>query len=118
MPSQAPSSGKPKVEIEPMRPGGGNVTADATCSTCDDAAVAQSVIGYYGQGEVQVTWHVDGDTMQQTFALGPSQQRKMIAPSAAGSKPSRRLSCRTAHPTVQTSTRPPRSLPRRWACTP
>ncbi len=79
MPSQAPSSGKPKVEIEPMRPGGGNVTADATCSTCDDAAVAQSVIGYYGQGEVQVTWHVDGDTMQQTFALGPSQQRKMIA---------------------------------------
>ena len=78
-PSQAPSSGKPKVAIEPQRPGSGNVTADATCSTCDDAAVAQSVIGYYGQGEVQVTWHVDGDTMQQTFALGPSQQRKMIA---------------------------------------
>ena len=78
-PSQAPSSGKPEVAIEPQRPGSGNVTADATCSTCDDAAVAQSVIGYYGQGEVQVTWHVDGDTMQQTFALGPSQQRKMIA---------------------------------------
>jgi hypothetical protein len=78
-PSQAPSSGKPKAAIESPRPGGGNVTADATCSTCDDAAVAQSVIGYYGQGEVQVTWHVDGDTMQQTFALGPSQQRKMIA---------------------------------------
>jgi hypothetical protein len=77
-PSQAPSSGKPQFGIEPLRPGSGNVTADATCSTCDDAAVAQSVIGYYGQGEVQVTWHVDGDTMQQTFALGPSQQRKMI----------------------------------------
>ena len=79
MPSQAPSEGKPKIGIEPLRPGGGNVTADATCSTCDDSAVAQSVIGYYGEGEVQVTWHVDGDTMQQTFALGPSQQRKMIA---------------------------------------
>ncbi len=78
-PSQAPSWGKPKIAIEPLRPGSGKVTADATCSTCDDAAVAQSVIGYYGQGEVQVTWHVDGDTMQQTFALGPSQQRKMIA---------------------------------------
>ncbi len=72
------SSGKPVIGIEPLRPGGGNVTADATCSTCDDAAVAQSVIGYYGQGEVQVTWHVDGETMPQTFALGPSQKRKMI----------------------------------------
>jgi hypothetical protein len=78
-PAQAPTSGQPKLTLEPMRAGGSNVTADATCSTCDDAAVAQSQIGYYGRGEVQVTWHVDGATMQQTFALGPSTQRKLIA---------------------------------------
>ncbi|MGB0064924.1 MAG: hypothetical protein WBP85_10810, partial [Terracidiphilus sp.] len=44
---------------------------------CDDAAVAQSVLGYYGRGEVRVTWNVDGATMQQTFAIGPSQPRKL-----------------------------------------
>ena len=78
-PAPAPAQGQPKLTLEPMRPGGGSVTADATCSTCDDAAVAQSQIGYYGRGEVQVTWNVDGTTMQQTFALGPSTQRKLIA---------------------------------------
>ena len=69
----------PSSPLSELRTGGGNVTADATCSTCDDAAVAQSVIGYYGRGEVRVTWHVDGTTMQQTFALGPSEKRKLIA---------------------------------------
>ena len=78
-PAQAPASGQPKLPLEQLRTGGGNVTADATCSTCDDAAVAQSVLGYYGRGEVRVTWHVDGTTMQQTFALGPSEKRKLIA---------------------------------------
>ena len=57
----------------------GSVTADAICSTCDDAAIAQSQIGYYGRGEVSVTWNVDGATMQQTFALGPSTARTLIA---------------------------------------
>jgi len=64
-------------KLQPIRGGSGTATADATCSTCDDAAVAQSVLGYYGQGEVRVTWHVDGTTMQQTFAIGPSQARKL-----------------------------------------
>ena len=78
-PAPVPASGSPKLDLEPKRSGGGNVTADATCSTCDDAAVAQSQIGYYGRGEVRVTWNVDGTSMQQTFALGPSEQRKLIA---------------------------------------
>lgn len=69
----APESGK----LLPIREGSNSPTADATCSTCDDAAVAQSVLGYYGRGEVRVTWHVDGTTMQQTFAIGPSQPRHL-----------------------------------------
>jgi hypothetical protein len=72
------SQGKEKMAAIREGLGGSNSpTADATCSTCDDAAVAQSVLGFYGQGEVRVTWHVDGTTMQQTFAVGPSQARHL-----------------------------------------
>lgn len=74
-PAQAPADQK-KLSIVPIRPG--SPTADATCSTCDDGAIAQSQVGYYGRGEVRVTWNVDGATMQQTFALGPSPQRTLI----------------------------------------
>ncbi|MGH9560687.1 MAG: hypothetical protein ACRD3S_04465, partial [Terracidiphilus sp.] len=72
--SNTPQGG---TKLLPMREGSNSATADATCSTCDDAAVAQSVLGYYGRGEVRVTWHVDGTTMQQTFAIGPSQPRHL-----------------------------------------
>ena len=71
-------SSTPQSNVKvPFREGSSSATADATCSTCDDAAVAQSVLGYYGQGEVRVTWNVDGTTTQQTFAIGPSQPRKL-----------------------------------------
>ncbi len=72
--SSTPQSGG---KLLPIRERPNSPTADATCSTCDDAAVAQSVLGYYGRGEVRVTWNVDGTTMQQTFAIGPSQPRKL-----------------------------------------
>lgn len=71
--STSPSGDK----LRPIRKRPNSPTADATCSTCDDSAVAQSVLGYYGQGEVRVTWNVDGTTTQQTFAVGPSQQRHL-----------------------------------------
>jgi hypothetical protein len=73
------NNGQSGEKLRPVReaPGSSTAIADATCSTCDDAAVAQSVLGYYGQGEVRVTWHVDGTSMQQTFAIGPSQPRKL-----------------------------------------
>lgn len=71
------SADQEKAALVPFRPG--TVTADATCSTCDDGAIAQSEIGYYGRGEVRVTWNVDGTTTQQTFALGPSPGRQLIA---------------------------------------
>ena len=71
------STPQSKEKLLPTREGSNSPTADATCSTCDDAAVAQSVLGYYGRGQVRVTWNVDGTTMQQTFAIGPSQPRNL-----------------------------------------
>ncbi len=72
-------------KLLPVKERSNSPTADATCSTCDDAAIAESTIGYYGQGYVRVTWQVDGTTMQQTFALGPSQERKLTrAPQSNG----------------------------------
>lgn len=71
------SDGQSGEKLLPLKERSNSPTADATCSTCDDAAVAQSVLGYYGRGEVRVTWHVDGTAMQQTFAIGPSQPRKL-----------------------------------------
>lgn len=73
----AGSGQTPKVSLVPMRPGGAK--ADATCSTCDDAAIAQSQITYYGRGEVQVTWTVDGTTSQMTFGLPSSPSRQLPA---------------------------------------
>lgn len=76
--TQLPSSGHP-AKTSFLPPHSGTGPADATCSTCDDGAVAESEIGYYGRGNVRVTWHVDGTTMQQTFALPPSPSRHLIA---------------------------------------
>jgi hypothetical protein len=77
VPQQVPADQK-KVSIVPLRPG--SVTADATCSTCDDTAIAESHLRYYGRGEVRVTWNVDGTTIQQApFDLGPSTQRQLLA---------------------------------------
>ena len=74
-----------KASLVPLHPG--SPTPDATCSTCDDAAIAQSQIGYYGRGEARVTWNVDGVTMQQTMALGPSAQRQLVARPQPGYTP-------------------------------
>lgn len=76
-PRLQPPTGQKEIASASLRPG--SVTADATCSTCDDAASAESEIGYYGQGEVRVTWNVDGAIMQHTFALGPSTSRNLMA---------------------------------------
>ncbi|MGA2888564.1 MAG: IPT/TIG domain-containing protein [Terracidiphilus sp.] len=72
-----PTVGTKELKEAPKRPG--SVTANATCSTCDDQAVAESYIGYYGHGPALITWNVDGVTMQQPIELGPSQARKLIA---------------------------------------
>jgi len=48
----------------------------AICSACDDGMVAESHLYYYGKGQVQVTWTVDGQQQPpQSFSLGPSQPR-------------------------------------------
>ncbi|MGA7561409.1 MAG: IPT/TIG domain-containing protein [Terriglobales bacterium] len=66
---------KPKIEIAvPEKPQSASGPA-AICSTCDDGMVAESRIHYYGRGQVQVTWTVDGQQTQQSFGLGPSKPR-------------------------------------------
>ena len=47
----------------------------AICSTCDDGIDAETTIQYYGQGQVRLTWIVDGVQSQTTFPLGPSEKR-------------------------------------------
>jgi hypothetical protein len=68
---------KPKVQIgvpeKPQLPAASAPTA--ICSTCDDGMVAESHIHYYGRGQVQITWTVDGQQAQQSFGLGPSKPR-------------------------------------------
>lgn len=102
--SSTPQSG---TKLVPIREGGSNApTADATCSTCDDAAVAQSVLGYYGRGEVRVTWHVDGTTMQQTFAIGPSQPRHLTRQPAPPVVKGKLLAIQTGPPIIVSDSPP------------
>jgi len=68
---------KPKVGIAaPEKPRLPSVSGPvAICSTCDDGMVAESHVHYYGRGQVQITWTIDGQQTQQSFALGPSKPR-------------------------------------------
>ena len=78
------SAQAPKVSLMPTRPG--SVAADATCSTCDDAAIAQSQIKYYGRGPVMVTWNVDGTTEQEPMSLPSSPRRNLTGRLKPGEK--------------------------------
>ncbi len=53
----------------------GSQTPVAICSTCDDGVDATTALQYYGTGQVQVTWTVDGVESQQTLSLPPSTRR-------------------------------------------
>ena len=63
-----------KKVLLPGQPSAGGPAA--ICSTCDAGIVAESHIYYYGKGQVQVTWTVDGQQQPpQSFALPASTPR-------------------------------------------
>ena len=74
----APANAKAPVkqpEARMITPGGGGPAPIAVCSACDDGMDAATALNYYGQGQVRVTWTVDGVMSQQTMGLGPSTKR-------------------------------------------
>ena len=74
--SAGKTSDQSHTTIVPIRAGGPQPIA--ICSTCDDGLDATSYLHYYGRGQVRVTWTVDGVKSQQTFPLGPSEERKNL----------------------------------------
>ncbi len=71
--NQGKTSSKSPVELLPIREA--QPPPVAICSTCDDGIDAETTIQYYGQGQVRLTWIVDGVQSQTSFPLGPSQKR-------------------------------------------
>ncbi len=59
------------------QPGQPQLTPIALCSECDDGLDATTYLHYYGQGQVQMTWQVDGVTVQQTQLAIPHSTRRM-----------------------------------------
>jgi hypothetical protein len=60
-------------------PGQPQLTPIAVCSECDDGLDGTTFLHYYGQGQVQMTWLVDGATVQTTqLAIPHSTQRKNL----------------------------------------
>ena len=58
------------------QPGPPPLAPIAICSECDDGLNATTYLHYYGEGQVQLTWLVDGAQVQQTqVAIPPSTQR-------------------------------------------
>ncbi len=71
--TQGKTSSKGPVDLVPIR--AAQPQPVAICSTCDDGIDAETTIKYYGQGQVRLTWTVDGVQSQTTFPLGPSEKR-------------------------------------------
>ena len=64
------------VRIGGALPGQPQLTPIAVCSECDDGLNATTYLHYYGQGDVQLTWMVDGAQVSQApLAIGPSTRR-------------------------------------------
>jgi len=63
----------------PGLPGQPQLTPIAICSECDDGLDGTTYLYYYGQGQVQMTWLVDGVIVKQTpLAVPHSTQRKNL----------------------------------------
>jgi hypothetical protein len=78
---KAPEMQKAAVGLgkTPGLPGQPQLTPIAVCSECDDGLDATTYLHYYGQGQVQMTWLVDGVIVKQTpLAVPHSTQRKNL----------------------------------------
>ncbi|GAB4486172.1 MAG: hypothetical protein OHK006_13620 [Thermodesulfovibrionales bacterium] len=54
--------------------------AHGEVSACDSSLIAEATLGYYGQGEVKISWQRDGiSVFQKDDQVGPSRQREGLS---------------------------------------